>query len=817
MTKTSPDATAPPAPPATAADASLVSIVRWTGVVAVLVGMFLHAMAITEPLPWWDLDPTRMTATVAGLTPAGSMLVDALILLGAALALLGERLARRAIAPLPVVLFALGSAGVLVHAFGGGGALEHLRLGSAWIAAMGAGLAVHHLARDQRAARFIAAVVVGFIAVLAAKGALEIFVEHPNTLADFRANREAFLAAQGWTPDSVMAKSFERRLVQPEASGWFGLANVYATFAAGGAVALAGLTLLAWLLTRRPAQLLPDGMAGIVTLGLLAAGACVWMAGSKAGLAVTLLGVGFWGAALAASRLAGSRGTGLLAPAAALAAVALPIGAVVARGFVGSRLGELSLLFRAFYLQGAVRVFADHPLIGVGPAGFKDAYLLAKNPLSPEEVTSAHNIVADFTATLGVFGVAWVALVLLWVWRAGGTLASRSPLERAYSEREAVASSRAAECGRVEHRLIIAVAAAAVLVSAWLQLAEATPESALMRVAALLGWIVLAVGLLAVARLAPGWRSVFAASSLAVAAHLQLDVTPVWSASASLAMVWLASAGCAPAREEPRRSWRAGMGFAAPLLLTLLAVALVIGGVRPALRWESHLRTAAEAVAPLPELSARLNALRDPSALPLLPGDSLPRLHADIALALGTPSRTGSPDADLAILFLRRAEAAGRELAAAAEVFPSHAPTLQAAGRLAMNAAGAADALGDPSASHWAEQAEALALRATGTEVGTAAAWGWLGVVRSTRAAMTGRTEDLRGAVEAWEEAMRLDPHSPSVPRQLVDALVALGEREKARAWAARLLEIDEQGRLDPLRRLPPEERARLERLAAGS
>ncbi|HQR39835.1 MAG TPA: hypothetical protein PLF26_15715, partial [Blastocatellia bacterium] len=74
-------------------------------------------------------------------------------------------------------------------------------------------------------------------AVLAFRGIEQVFIEHPGTVENFKRNRDAILAAQGWPPDSAMARGYERRLMQAEATGWFGLSNVYASFAAASSVA----------------------------------------------------------------------------------------------------------------------------------------------------------------------------------------------------------------------------------------------------------------------------------------------------------------------------------------------------------------------------------------------------------------------------------------------------------------------------------------------------------------------------------------------------------------------------------------------------
>src|SRR5690606_35332276 len=122
------------------------------------------------------------------------------------------------------------------------------------------------------------------------------------------------------------------------------------------------------------------------------------------GLGVVVVGAQVWMHRRGSRRQA--RAAGWLMP----GAVAAPIVAVVVRGLIGERLGERSLLFRWFYWQGASRIATDHPVAGVGPAGFQEAYLSARPPLSVEEVTSPHGLPFDWWATLGLFGLAWVGL-----------------------------------------------------------------------------------------------------------------------------------------------------------------------------------------------------------------------------------------------------------------------------------------------------------------------------------------------------------------------------------------------------------------------
>src|SRR5258705_354539 len=122
-----------------------------------------------------------------------------------------------------------------------------------------------------------------------AQGLLQIWVEHPATVENFRANREAFLAAQGWAPDSPAARGFERRLLQAEATGWFGMANIYGSFCAAALTVMLGWSIQAWQATRR--NELPSGWPGALSIGAVGAAAGIWMAGSKGGVAGAGVGI----------------------------------------------------------------------------------------------------------------------------------------------------------------------------------------------------------------------------------------------------------------------------------------------------------------------------------------------------------------------------------------------------------------------------------------------------------------------------------------------------------------------------------------------
>jgi hypothetical protein len=81
--------------------------------------------------------------------------------------------------------------------------------------------------------------------------------------------------------------------------------------------------------------------------------------------------------------------------------------------------GMRSMVIRGQYVQGAAAIVMEHPITGVGPAGFQDAWVGVRPIGAPEEVTSPHAMIFDWIAMLGLAGMAWVGLVGVLAWRAG--------------------------------------------------------------------------------------------------------------------------------------------------------------------------------------------------------------------------------------------------------------------------------------------------------------------------------------------------------------------------------------------------------------
>ncbi len=744
----------------------------------VLVGVVVRMTATFDPMPAWSGDPFTSAAPIVGLTPALSMLLDAAVLIGAWLVLASAAGRGRSIVIASAVA-AVGVAPALFHALSrDSNTLDDTVIASAWLAAIVGAVAVWAACRDEQRWRIAAAVLLGSVGVLAAKGLVQNYIDHPETVAMYRQNRDAILAANGWSPDSAMARAYERRLLNAEATGWFGLSNVYASFMAAAAVSGAGL--LAFARTRntplpRPTLLL----AGVLAVGGIAG---LLLTGSKGAIAAAGLGLGLVILAIAARRLK-AVGAGKAAAVIVAAAVLLPLMGVALMALLPEAKANLSLLFRWFYIVGASRTIAMEPLIGVGPAGFKEAYQILKPPISPEDVSSPHSMAFDWIAAFGIFGVAWVGLAI-----AAASFAARAMLT---ADNAAPAHVDAPTASRDIIRAVFLITALGTAAAAATEIALATPEASLVRVVGLLVWVLAAV--------AVGRRDIpigilsaaLGAGGLVLLAHAQIEMTPASVTSALTWAAWLAVAASGVWIGRGTTLLRRSVAWIAPsgaLVLVLLALPGVLG-------WERSLRAAAAEAAPVAAASQRAGVLATSGRWSGPEGREFAEaLSAQLGRRISpTPVELERAIADLRA---RGVEAARPGLEAAADRFPVHGPTARALSRLYLDLAFAA---GDPA------RRDELAARAV--EIATQAAqagggssgWGWVGTLHRTIMSVDGVAQHLAGAIDAYERAAAAGPYSVLYPVELARLHAQAGRPAEAARWATRALELQELTRLDPL------------------
>ncbi|MCC6971593.1 MAG: O-antigen ligase family protein [Phycisphaerales bacterium] len=783
-----------------------------------------------DPFPIWSGDPTLLATPQTSLAPTGQLILDTISLIAAAIVLWRSR----GLSIWTPLLLAAGSIGSLAHAFViDQGSLDNLRIGVSWCAAFSTGVAGLAIARDRACRSLAWGALLALVVMLVCKGAFQYFVEHPETVRAYKEHRRQFLESQGWSEGSMMARAFERRLYQNEGTGWFGLSNVFASVCAGGVVAMLALAGA----SRRVRDDLPKWVRPLIGAGLLIAGAGLALSMSKGGIAAAAVGVALLIAgAILRHRLTDKPSVARrLGVTLGLLVVAGMLAGVVLRGLIGEKLSELSIYFRWFYIQGATRTFAEHPLLGVGPADFKDAYLLAKPALSPEEVTSPHSILFDWLSTLGLAGAGWSIAWLAWIAATGRSLLSRETLAIPY----AAPGSRAGGVWTTPNlvRAFIVIILAPTALSAFLEVHASTPEASMARLVA----AVLALGVgVSIATLIDRLNSVpvgLAAAALALAAHAQIEVTPVWPGSGAwMLMVCGLCAGnmvssragmnpdlhsptrSGPTSDTPDPAMTSGAGIGARLGARVgaitafaLATACAFGAARM-WSWESKLREAADLVTPVAEVRAAYLDFAQS-------GKGNAGELAALLGSLGVKATLDKPNdvmKEIAIVQFDRAGRAAAMLKDAGER-ARHAPTLQAASKLWMQRMAEREneaqmlAAGD-------EAALAISAAERATELApTTSAWNWLGTVRREVGAALGRRESLVAAASAFEAGARLDPHGTTSSLELVRVLDSLGEKTRAAEWAQKVLDADQNMRLDPLRHLDLSERARLESLAKGA
>lgn len=798
--------------PARAAEAPpRAAALAWLGAACIVLPALARLLTAGSRLAWWDLDPLVQFIPETTRSPGIGLLLDALVYVGVILVLVAAWMTRQTIHWRSGMLALLGAAACVLHGWwltplvsagaspAPRGDASNLALGSAWSAAVLGAWGLWTFCREASRRRVLAAVLIGAALMLAARGVYQVTVEHARTLAMFRDNPALTLASQGLEPGSQAAALFERRLMQAEATGWLGLSNAYGTIVGAAGIALAVLSVGAWrAAARRDAPphargepALSSGEAGLIVLATLAVFAGLVMSGSKGAFAATALGAGValgaWTLTrgLASLRAGQALARSRIAPAAFVTlCIGAPLLALALRGVIGERLAELSLYFRWQYLTGAVRIAAEHPM-GVGPAAFKDAYLLAKPPTSPEEVESPHSLFFDWAATLGVLSTAWIALVLGWVWRIGASL-------RAVSQ---AATPSASEPGRAASsttsKLAIIVPILAALASIATELAGLGLDLVLLLVLAAGVWCLVARVLLRAGdALDPWWTIALIAAAAVLASHAMIEVTPVLPGSAAWFFALLATAAAAgparasappttppatPANREiaalvrrPSRAPHALIGVACILLLTLASAAAV-----RTLGAERELNDAAWLAASTVDPSSglvradRVNDLVRARDLLLAQRDVLGRaveepvlsLSWRIALAASTPDTARSRCSEAIDLARTFADAAPR----------------------------------------------------------SATTWGRLGALLDAASSPPVSVASPANAAAAWEVAAKLDPHGLPPALRAAMAFDRAAMPEPAAEWALRALAIDQNLRLDPLKRLTDAQRREVERIARGS
>ncbi len=564
--------------------------------IAILVILLLPGAVKIQPDPYWATDPR---AELAGVDPAQRSTAAETVHTGALGPAEAIWLHVAAIGLAAVALGVwVGRGGRLCHwsmALAGIGAAiclwhvlsdaRHAMIGVAWLGAVALALAVRHVGCWPLLRCWLVAGLVAALWPMAAHAAGWVFHEHPIVVEQYQQNREAILQAHGWEVDSPQHEKFERRLMRSDAIGAYGFSNVFGSILV--ALTLLGAGLLFGLRAR------PRGLWGalLVLFPTLAAGAVAAVMTRARGALI---------AGVAAAALLAAWGwwqrsrTGMRAAVAAVALVAVALAGVLLIGLLmPPRVDSpwLSIIFRFHYWLTSLRIFAEQPWLGTGPAEFQAFYARLKPPGSPETVTSSHNVFIDFATMLGMCGLAWGGLLLGWLWSAGRAVgANDADSDAADAEVAAVLPVTASGPLTIRGRDVLGVLTVALPVQgarAVLEFGQGGFPFAAWLVG-LVGFILVMTLLLSAGWL-NGWgmRLGLAAAAVALLMHNQIEMTWYQHSSASLAwsLLALAAATVIVARAGRHRQthgpgtrarrWACIFAAGIPALLAIVLVVLV--------------------------------------------------------------------------------------------------------------------------------------------------------------------------------------------------------------------------------------------------
>jgi len=708
--------------------------------------------------PYWETDPRTAAALhhVTAISPAVLAHVASIALSGTAIALhrwSGGRVDWRS---LLLVTVGCGSCAIHMPAH-----MTNTMLGGAWIAAACTGLAMLHLAQHAQCRRWAIAALAAMLIPMLLQSLLYVLRDHAMIVNDFLEREDEILRMRGWLRDSPQHLAFKRRLMFADATGPFALSNVFGSVVAAYTLLAIGRVGDAFKRQHRRVAIaaLLATLAGVLTL---------WLTHSRGAIGTFIIGVALV-VVLAWFARKGSIAS-KCAPWIGIALVVCAVLTVLVRGAVGPPESAddptLSLLYRFHYWQGAADVLRESPpvawLSGVGPHGYEDGYAQYKPPINPEFVKSSHNVYVDWIVMLGVGGVAWVMLSLIWLWRAG-RLACTPTVQTDEANRDALVDAQYIKDDTIKHRAALAFILAATVFGTQyaLQISEMVAESVLL-------WMLGAIAFVAITTLLTGkgvregrWLSAgLFAAAMTTLAHNQIEMT--WFQVGSVPVMWVVLAVAGGGRRgmthraEEYVTTQRGRSVAIALGLVTLTVVMgmTVTYAGPMVRHQSAMREAAHRLRD-GDVRETLHQLREASDV--LPHDPTPyQWRARLAL-----------EAVIALAREGRQDGAARAIAAAKEAI---------------------------------DEADRAGLNDTSLAIWRARAW-------TQQASQTKDAQDWAHARVAWDSVLERSPHQLELHLEYADLLWQRGHKADARKVYQRCVLISDASYLDATTQLTESQR----------
>lgn len=271
-----------------------------------------------------------------------------------------------------------------------------------------------------------------FFSVIAGLGLYQHYVFYPAARAEYQklaesagqAGREDQLEAaqeqlrEMGVPEDEPAKTLflQRLMNSSEPFGFFALANTLAGILAVGFVLLLGMTVGEW-----KRFTLQNRCALVVMLALV--GYCLLLTKSRTAQVGAVIGCVILG--IHWIKTTSQMSIRKLVPIAgiSLAILASAVGLASLTGGIDFQVlseAPKSFLYRMEYWRGTLAVISEHPILGVGPGNFRQAYLQQKLPESSEEIADPHNMFLDVWANGGFLALLGLVALLSFIcmqWR----------------------------------------------------------------------------------------------------------------------------------------------------------------------------------------------------------------------------------------------------------------------------------------------------------------------------------------------------------------------------------------------------------------
>ena len=336
-----------------------------------------------------------------------------------------------------LVVFGLAS---VVSAWGASDKREAITQIATMLGPLFAALLLVQILDHPAKVRVVLAVLVGLGIVSAFQCAEQFFISNTATIEQYEKDPQMLLEPLGIQTGTFQHFLFEHRIYSRGVRGFFTTSNSAASFAIL-ACAAAAILLRRRLGDCKTREVAPRYglLAGLATV-LVVAG--LFLTQSKGGILA-------FGAGLAACGLLAGLDRWLPALKRRLLLVLVPLAVLLAAGAglamirYGMTHGRLpggnSMLVRWQYWAASAKMFAEHPLTGIGPGNFSDYYTHYKPAAALESVADPHNFLLSLLTQYGPLGlIAFLAMVSLPLWQ----LAQLPPPETAMPPTNSPPSSR---------------------------------------------------------------------------------------------------------------------------------------------------------------------------------------------------------------------------------------------------------------------------------------------------------------------------------------------------------------------------------------